>query len=197
MELKEKFKQHMLWVETAGEAGKQFDADELDMHVCDVEDLKNLTASFLSECVFNNMNIEDISLDHSEMYSCKMVNTKLNHANFEKIDARFLDFTEATINNSTFHDADLDEVSFKGAVLENVSFVGANLWDCDFTNATLINVDFNEAALYNVTFKNTVIKNPLNVDNLTNISVVILKEDEELIISGKQATDWIKSNISG
>lgn len=193
-ELNRKLAQHKIWLETAGKAGSQFNADELDMKKCSQEDFKYLTESFLADCDFSLMTLSGALLDHSELYSCKMIESTLDNVSFEKVDARFLDFRGALIKETTFHDADLDEIDFSGAVFENTTFAGANLWNCNFTDAILTNVDFNETAFYDVVLNCVKINNPQNLDRMVNVSIIITQEGKNKRISGESAIDWIKKH---
>lgn len=157
---------HRLWVETAGESGRQLDLSRIDMRPLRGLDREKLTALRAKETKFFGMTLtfvemQSAMLEGSDFRNCDMTNADLRGSylkgcNFSHTILRGMNgmpllfgegattrrFSPCIFDGAVLRYADLSgtllkNASFKGADLSYASFVGADLRDADFSGALM------------------------------------------------------------
>ncbi len=171
-------KQHGLWVETLGKAGKRMNISGYDLR--QIQDLRyyGLMAIKANEACFIGMDLSDAEMQGglykgSDLRDCKMENcdlrgssftdakltrANLNGANLARLEfksdrpAMISDFKNADLRYANFEYSDLRDVIFQGADLSSANLQGADLRRADFRGANMTNVNLADTIIDHALF---------------------------------------------
>ena len=155
-EIKEKIKQHELWLKSKGKDGEcaDFSGYDLSQKVLENANLTgadfsktNMNLTCLSSAVLKNANLEDSHLPYTDLTGCDLTCESLIGAYFESAvlknaNCSYADFTGADFAiNICFTDIDFTGANFSGACFEGVD-MDSNI---EFHNATFVDTDLSFA----------------------------------------------------
>lgn len=162
---------HRLWVESAGEVGKQLDLSHVDMRFLKSLDHEKLTAMRASSAKFFGMTLTSVEMqsavmDGSDFRNCDMTGADLRGSSFKGCNfshtilramngAPLLFGEGATTRNfspCSFEGAVMRYADAGGAMLKSALFRGADLSYADFSGADLREADFSGAVMHETVF---------------------------------------------
>ena len=157
--------QHRIWVESAGQSGRQLDLSDYDLRELDSLKGERLTAIKARRAKFFGMNLYKIQLqsahleeadfrrcdlEEADFRGSSLVKAKLSHAQLRKANFSGLMFgtgtlqrmapcnlTAAELRYADLRDANLKNISLRNADLSFADLTGADLRDADLTGAIM------------------------------------------------------------
>ncbi|WP_042473851.1 pentapeptide repeat-containing protein [Bacillus ndiopicus] len=118
-ELIQLLESHKIWLDTLGLEGKKLVLDEVKL--TDVDVIKYpLNQAYITDCIFNNMNLINIEMYSSTICSSSFVFANLENADFYKADVSYANFTNANLQNADISESTFEVVMLKGAILKGV-----------------------------------------------------------------------------
>ncbi|WP_242217401.1 pentapeptide repeat-containing protein [Bacillus cereus group sp. BfR-BA-01380] len=188
-----KFELHKKWVETIGEEGEKLRLDEVDLRNFDLSD-KSLDQAYVTDCIFDNLNLENIDFYASILCSSTYRNANLNACDFYKADLSYTDFSNATIRNVRFSKSDCSEAIFNNADLIECNLINASFYLTDFSNARLNNVDISCSRFKEVLLNGVTLKNIKGIEEAHFVSINIGTLEQPILLEQEQAKKWIIEN---
>lgn len=176
MTLDEQILNHVRWVATAGQQGRQLTLTDIDMRKGPHLSAQRFTAVRANKCTFAEMDLRSIELqgghmDESDFRKCLFQSADLRGARFRNAIMHRADFSRANMNplvlkkpdGITYHipcrmeEAQLRNCNFTGARLMEARFNKCDLHGAVFTNADLRGADFTGAILKGASFVDAVL----------------------------------------
>ncbi|MBY0117732.1 pentapeptide repeat-containing protein [Paenibacillus xylanexedens] len=183
------FALHKKWVETIGDEGEQLKLDEVDLRVFDLSDVL-LEQSYLIDCTFDDLKMENIDFHSSLLASSTFINTCLDKCDFYKSDLRYTDFSNCIINNSRFSKGDCWEAAFNNACLVDCNLINVSFHLTDFRNARLENVDISVSTFKDTLLNGVTLKSIKGTEEAFFQSINIGTPEKPLLLEKEEARRW-------
>ncbi|MCP1421922.1 uncharacterized protein YjbI with pentapeptide repeats [Paenibacillus xylanexedens] len=183
------FALHKKWVETIGDEGEQLKLDEVDLRVFDLSDVL-LEQSYLIDCTFDDLKMENIDFHSSLLASSTFINTCLDKCDFYKSDLRYTDFSNCIIKNSRFSKGDCWEAAFNNACLVDCNLINVSFHLTDFRNARLENVDISVSTFKDTLLNGVTLKSIKGTEEAFFQSINIGTPEKPLLLEKEEARRW-------
>ncbi|MEK3703540.1 pentapeptide repeat-containing protein [Paenibacillus sp. FSL R7-0198] len=183
------FALHKKWVETIGDEGEQLKLDEVDLRVFDLSDVL-LEQSYLIDCTFDDLKLENIDFHSSLLASSTFINTCLDKCDFYKSDLRYTDFSNCIIKNSRFSKGDCWEAAFNNACLVDCNLINVSFHLTDFRNARLENVDISVSTFKDTLLNGVTLKGIKGIEEAFFQSINIGTPEKPLLLEKEEARRW-------
>jgi len=183
------FDLHKKWVETIGDEGEQLKLDEVDLRVFDLSDVL-LEQSYLIDCTFDNLKLENIDFHSSLLASSTFINTCLDKCDFYKSDLRYTDFSNCIIKNSRFSKGDCWEAAFNNACLVDCNLINVSFHLTDFRNARLENIDISVSTFKDTLLNGVTLKGIKGIEEAFFQSINIGTPEKPLLLEKEEARRW-------
>ncbi|OME98416.1 hypothetical protein BK124_14470 [Paenibacillus amylolyticus] len=183
------FDLHKKWVETIGDEGEQLKLDEVDLRVFDLSDVL-LEQSYLIDCTFDDLKLENIDFHSSLLASSTFINTCLDKCDFYKSDLRYTDFSNCIIKNSRFSKGDCWEAEFNNACLVDCNLINVSFHLTDFRNARLENVDISVSTFKDTLLNGVTLKGIKGIEEAFFQSINIGTPEKPLLLEKEEARRW-------
>lgn len=183
------FDLHKKWVETIGDEGEQLKLDEVDLRVFDLSDVL-LEQSYLIDCTFDDLKLENIDFHSSLLASSTFINTCLDKCDFYKSDLRYTDFSNCIIKNSRFSKADCWEAAFNNACLVDCNLINVSFHLTDFRNARLENIDISVSTFKDTLLNGVTLKGIKGIEEAFFQSINIGTPEKPLLLEKEEARRW-------
>lgn len=126
--------------------------DKMDFTGVSIEDFYFIgvgTSNMFKNVTFNEVILNNFSLSGSNvLINCDFTNASINNTSFTKATMKRCDFSSVKLlKNVNFIGSKAYKSIFSGLTLENINFTEAHLSKVDFTNAIFINVNFHNSDL--------------------------------------------------
>ena len=193
-DLSYRFEEHKKWINSLGKEGKRLNIDEVDLSESCME-REIYEQAYITECIFNNRNIKNISFYLSKLCSSSFKCCNLKKIDFTKADLSYVDFTSSILCNVNFNKCECIETNFSNTRLTNIRMTNALFDTVDLRNVIMSNVDLSFSSFNNVLVKGISLKNIIGIDKITSLSINIGDLDKFVILQGKDAMQWLKSNV--
>ncbi|MFL0375445.1 pentapeptide repeat-containing protein [Paenibacillus amylolyticus] len=183
------FDLHKKWVETIGDEGEQLKLDEVDLRVFDLSDVL-LEQSYLIDCTFDDLKMENIDFHSSLLASSTFINTCLDKCDFYKSDLRYTDFSNCIIKNSRFSKGDCWEAAFNNACLVDCNLINVSFHLTDFRNARLENIDISVSTFKDTLLNGVTLKGIKGIEEAFFQSINIGTPEKPLLLEKEEARRW-------
>lgn len=183
------FDLHKKWVETIGDEGEQLKLDEVDLRVFDLSDVL-LEQSYLIDCTFDDLKLENIDFHSSLLASSTFINTCLDKCDFYKSDLRYTDFSNCIIKNSRFSKADCWEAAFNNACLVDCNLINVSFHLTDFRNARLENIDISVSTFKDTLLNGVTLKGIKGIEEAFFQSINIGTPEKPVLLEKEEARKW-------
>ncbi|MFC9710127.1 pentapeptide repeat-containing protein [Paenibacillus sp. NPDC056933] len=183
------FALHKKWVETIGDEGEQLKLDEVDLRVFDLSDVL-LEQSYLIDCTFDDLKLENIDFHSSLLASSTFINTCLDKCDFYKSDLRYTDFSNCIIKNSRFSKGDCWEAAFNNACLVDCNLINVSFHLTDFRNARLENIDISVSTFKDTLLNGVTLKGIKGIEEAFFQSINIGTPEKPLLLEKEEARRW-------
>lgn len=183
------FDLHKKWVETIGDEGEQLKLDEVDLRVFDLSDVL-LEQSYLIDCIFDDLKLENIDFHSSLLASSTFINTCLDKCDFYKSDLRYTDFSNCIIKNSRFSKGDCWEAAFNNACLVDCNLINVSFHLTDFRNARLENIDISVSTFKDTLLNGVTLKGIKGIEEAFFQSINIGTPEKPLLLEKEEARRW-------
>ncbi|MDT9719655.1 pentapeptide repeat-containing protein [Paenibacillus sp. ClWae2A] len=183
------FDLHKKWVETIGDEGEQLKLDEVDLRVFDLSDVL-LEQSYLIDCTFDDLKLENIDFHSSLLASSTFINTCLDKCDFYKSDLRYTDFSNCIIKNSRFSKGDCWEAAFNNACLVDCNLINVSFHLTDFRNARLENIDISVSTFKDTLLNGVTLKGIKGIEEAFFQSINIGTPEKPLLLEKEEARRW-------
>ncbi|MEK4662685.1 pentapeptide repeat-containing protein [Priestia sp. FSL H7-0729] len=183
------FDLHKKWVETIGHEGEQLKLDEVDLRVFDLSDVL-LEQSYLIDCTFDDLKLENIDFHSSLLASSTFINTCLDKCDFYKSDLRYTDFSNCIIKNSRFSKGDCWEAAFNNACLVDCNLINVSFHVTDFRNARLENIDISVSTFKDTLLNGVTLKGIKGIEEAFFQSINIGTPEKPLLLEKEEARRW-------
>lgn len=187
------FALHKKWVETIGDEGEQLKLDEVDLRVFDLSDVL-LEQSYLIDCTFDDLKLENIDFHSSLLASSTFINTCLDQCDFYKSDLRYTDFSNCIIKNSRFSKGDCWEAAFNNACLVDCNLINVSFHLTDFRNARLENIDISVSTFKDTLLNGVTLKGIKGIEEAFFQSINIGTPEKPLLLEKEEARRWFLEN---
>lgn len=192
-ELSYRFTEHRRWVDSLGKEGKRLNIDEIDLSKNSLEG-ENYEQAYITECIFDNRDVKEISFYLSKLFSSTFKSCKLEKVDFTKADLSYADFSNSILCDVNFNKCECLETNFSNSELINAKMTDALFDTVDFRNVTMCNVDISYSSFDAVLVKGISLKNVVGIEKVSSLSINIGDIDKAIILQGEEAVQWLKSN---
>lgn len=185
-------KQHKLWVDTLGKAGKQlYLEDEI------ISDL-NFSSINLSESVMQDCILENIVFCHelfgTNYNGCTIISSDLTNSILVKSN-----WNRVRLENSLLNGINAFRCSFISSAFINCNMTGGNFEKSDFSKSSFDNVifsnaNFSKTSFHGASFKNVIFKNIKNIADINGDWISIIEHGKERKANKDQAIEWISNS---
>ena len=193
-DLSYRFEKHKKWICSLGKEGKRLNLDEVDLSEGFVEK-EFYEQAYITECTFDDRNIENISFYLSKLCSSSFKRCNLKKVDFTKADLSYVDFTNSILCSVNFNKCECIESNFNNLRLTNARMTNALFDTVDLRNAIISNTDLSFSSFNAVLVKGISLKNIIGVDKITSLSINIGDLDNSVILKEKDAIQWLKNNV--
>ncbi|WP_028558684.1 pentapeptide repeat-containing protein [Paenibacillus pinihumi] len=184
---------HRLWIETIGEQGEKLGIDEIDLRNVDLSQYP-LDQAYITECIFDGMNLNDKDFSSSLLSSSTFISTNLERADFCKSNVSYVDFTNANVKAARLADSECIETVFVKADLSDANLVAGLFDETDFRNAILNNADLRLATFERVLVKGAKLTGVRGLEEAFIKSINIGTPEQPNILVGEEARKWLQDN---
>ncbi|HAS6194982.1 TPA: TIR domain-containing protein [Vibrio vulnificus] len=171
-ELKLKFNEHLIWLQSQGKQGVQLDLKnrlltQMTFNGC------SFRGAILEGTVFSGCMISNVDFCYSKLAGAYFIGADILFSDFSHAEACYSNFAYAKVNGSKFYKSNLMNVNFQVATFERCGFIEADIRNSIFTQAKLINVDLNNATLGSTDFADTDLTTAINLESMNHMSTSI------------------------
>jgi len=185
-----KFELHKKWVETIGKEGEKLSLDEVDLRSFDLSE-KLLEQAYLTDCIFDNLNLKNIDFHTSVLCSSTYINANLNECDFYKSNLSYTDFSNSIMESVRFSKSDCSEAIFRNADFTECKLINVCFYLTDFSNARLNDVDISGATFEETLLKGVILKNIKGIEEAHFQSINIGTLDQPILLKSEEAKKWV------
>lgn len=193
-ELSYRFTEHKKWIDSLGKEGKRLNIDEIDLSRNSIE-REIYEQAYITECIFDNRDIKDISFYLSKLCSSSFKSCFLEKVDFTKADLSFADFTNSILCDVNFNKCECIETDFSNSKLTNIKLTDVLFDTVDLRNVIMHDVDVSYSSFDAVLVKGISLKNVVGIEKINSLSINIGDIDKAVILHGIEAIQWLKNNI--
>ena len=190
-ELTYKFIEHKKWIDSLGKEGKRLSIEEIDLRENSI-DRGIFKQAYITECIFDDKNIKDISFYLSKLWSSSFHRCILKKIDFTKADLSYTNFSNSYLCDVNFSKCECIETNFNNSKFINIKMTDVLFDAADLRNVTMYNVDISYSTFEAVLVKGISFKNITGIENVSIVSIDIGDE----ILQGDEAIQWFNDKMS-
>ena len=193
-ELIYRFTEHKKWIASLGKEGKRLNFDEIDLSQNSIES-EIYEQAYITECIFDNRNIKDISFYLSKLCSSSFKRCNLEKVDFTKADLSYANFTNSILCDVNFNKCECIETDFSNSKLTNIKLTDLLFDSVDLRNVIMQDVDVSYSFFDAVLVKGISLKNVVGIEKINRLSINIGDIEKSVILHDIEAIQWLKNNI--